>query len=433
MLARFLILSALAAVGCDKVSDENLDKWTHTEKGPDKLKNAFADESIDADLSAHAGANMLKKNMDSDVRQELEAMSAPRRAAVIGKLAPRLWQLARVEREDVLPDSGRIAAKDMLVLMRKYADEAGKGQIDGYLVDWYGVKSYEARAQAGGHLGPEVMRTVGPAGGKKLVEVLNSLIAAPGQEKTKNKIGDQLLLGIAASGSPDGVKALLELVKTDHGDATLSRRAMGALYLTYVNPRGQFDIRTAEPLVTVVDQLGGIAETEALPDGVADDAIALIGATGAPACVAPLVAMISYPHSLSRFKFAAANNAIRCGGLPAIKTIFHALPDVPYAQLELKGSVVVDTAKLTPRDQVLAAMRELLGDKNKIARWAAVETILAMRSAEDAPKLAALAGEREVLVGFFGDQSGVEPKARKTDPTLGERAKEAAGQLTAGK
>lgn len=433
MLARFLMITALAAVGCDKVSDENLDKWTHTEKGPDKLKNAFADESIDADLSAHAGANMIKKNMDGDVRSALESMSAPRRAAVVGKLAPRLWELARVEREDVLPDSGRIAAKDMIVLVRKYADEAGRGQIDSYLVDWYGVKSYEARAQAGGHLGPEVMRLVGPAGGKKLVEVLNSLVAAPGQEKTKNKIGDQLLVGIAASGSPDGLKALFELVKTEHGDQTLPARAMAAIYLAYVNPRGQFDIRTAEPLVPFLDQLGGIAETESLPDGVADDAIALIGAAGAPACVAPLVSMISYPHSSSRFKFAAANNALRCGGLSAVRAVFHALPDVPYAQLELKGSIVVDTAKMTPRDQVLVAMRELLGDKNKIARWAAVETILAMHSADDAPKLAALAGERDVLVGFFGDQSGVDPKARKTDPTLGERAKEAAGQLTAGK
>ncbi len=113
--------------------------------------------------------------------------------------------------------------------------------------------------------------------------------------------------------------------------------------------------------------------------------------------------------------------------------MFHALPDVPYAQLELKGSVVVDAAKLGPKDQLVAALRELLADKNKIARWAAVETLLQMKSVEDAPRLAAMAGDREVLVGFFGDQSAVDPKSRKMDPTLGERAKEVAGQLTAGK
>ena len=74
-----------------------------------------------------------------------------------------------------------------------------------------------------------------------------------------------------------------------------------------------------------------------MPDGVPDEAIALIGAVGAPACVAPLVAMIGYPHSLARFKFAAANNALKCGGLPAVRDIFHALPDVPYAQARAPG------------------------------------------------------------------------------------------------
>jgi hypothetical protein len=436
MLARSLLFAALvasAAAGCDKVSDENLDKWTHTEKGPDKLKHAFADESIDPDLAAHAGANMVKKGMEGDVRTELEAMSAARRTQVTGKLAPRLWELARVEREDVLPSGGQIAAKDMLVVLRKYADDAGKGQIDSYLVDWYGVKSYEARAQAGGHLGPEVMRLIGPAGGKKLVELLNSLIAAPGQEKVKNRIGDQLIIGIAASGSPDGVKALIELIKTDHGDATLPTRAMNALFATYVNPRGQFEIRTAEPLAPFVDTFAGIAETESMPQGVPDDAVSLIAAVGAPACIKPLVAMVSYPNSAPRFKYAAANNALHCGGLASVHDVVHALPDVPYAQLDLKGSVAGEIALMTPRDQVLAVVRELLTDKNKIARWTAVETLLVMKSVEDAPKLAAMAGDKELLVGFFGDQSGVPAKDRKTDPTVGQRAKEVAGMLTSGK
>ncbi len=128
MLARLLLISAIAAAGCDKVNDENLDKWTHTEKGPDKLKRAFADESIEPDLAAHAGANLVKKGMEGDVRGELDTMSPGRRVQVVGKLAPRLWDLARVEREEVLPDAGQIAAKDMLVVLRKYADDAGKGR-----------------------------------------------------------------------------------------------------------------------------------------------------------------------------------------------------------------------------------------------------------------------------------------------------------------
>src|SRR4051812_38235719 len=87
-----------AATGCEKTDHDNIDKWTHTQKGPEKLKNTFVDETLDADLSAHAAANMLRTGKEGDVRAGFESMSAPRREAVIGKLAPRLWDLARVEK-----------------------------------------------------------------------------------------------------------------------------------------------------------------------------------------------------------------------------------------------------------------------------------------------------------------------------------------------
>src|SRR5690348_14460033 len=56
-----LVLIAILVAGCEKTTHENIDKWTHTEKGPDKLRHAVADESIDPDLSAHAAANMMVK------------------------------------------------------------------------------------------------------------------------------------------------------------------------------------------------------------------------------------------------------------------------------------------------------------------------------------------------------------------------------------
>ena len=72
----------------------------------------------------------------------------PRGAAptVVQKLAPRLWELARVEGDMQLPNPTQVRAKDALVLVRKSADDATKAQIDGYLVDWYCVGSYEGRA-----------------------------------------------------------------------------------------------------------------------------------------------------------------------------------------------------------------------------------------------------------------------------------------------
>jgi hypothetical protein len=77
---------------------------------------------------------------------------------------------------------------------------------------------------------------------------------------------------------------------------------------------------------------------------------------------------------------------------------------------------------MTPRDQVLAELRGLLNDNNRVARWVAVETLAAMKSVEDAPKIAAIKGS-EKLLGFWGDG------AAKPDPTLAQRAKELAASL----
>jgi hypothetical protein len=89
------------------------------------------------------------------------------------------------------------------------------------------------------------------------------------------------------------------------------------------------------------------------------------------------------------------------------------------------GGVSGEIARLTPRDKVLASLRKLLDDHRVLARWVAVETLAAMKSAEDAPKLAAIKSS-DRLVGYWGDE-------RKAEPTLGQRAKELADELAKNK
>lgn len=431
MVARALTIAValFLAAGCEKTNDENIDKWTRTQKGPGKLKKAMIDEDLDADLSAHAAANLIKMQQDNEVRAALEKMSPARRTQVIGKLAPRLWDIARIENDKNLPNAQQIIAKDALISTRKLADDSQKQQIDNYLIDWYAVESYEGRATVGATLGATVMRMVGPAAGKKLMSVANSVLAAPGQEKVKNRIGDELMLGLAASGSTEGVKFLLDLVKLDRGDPTQSKRAMAALYKTYVDPQGLFDIASPEPLVSSLDQLVSIAKDDALPGQVINDAVALIRAVGAPACFAPLVGMVKIPHRESRFKYVAAFNALKCGGAKSITEVVRALPDQgAYVKEELQGSVSGEIARMSPKDQVLAALRELLGDKSTVARWVAIEALAAMKSTEDASKIAALSGTKDKLVGYWGERN----PENKPDPTLGQRAKELADQLGKG-
>ncbi|HTR52876.1 MAG TPA: hypothetical protein VMJ10_19310 [Kofleriaceae bacterium] len=434
-MSRLLLIAiALALAGCEKTTHENLDKWTHTEKGAGKIAKALADESIDPDLSAHAAENMMvKTGKDADVRTALEQMSSGRRTEVVAKLAPRLWGEARVEGDMSKPNATQVIAKDQLIAIRKYADDATKQQIDSYLVDWYCVGSFEQRSELGSNYGYTVMRLIGDRAAKKLMEVGNATIAAPGQDKVKNRIGDNLMIGLAATCTTDTVTYLLDIVKmaNDRHDDTLPGRALDAIYKAYVDSGGLFDPCPPAALQPDIDRFVAIAKDEGLGANVAQDGVKLLRTIGPPACIAPLVGMVGHPHPNPHFKYVIAQQALRCGGVAAIKDVVRALPDVAYTKEELDGAIAAEIAPMSPRVQVLAALRELLDDKSHIARWAAVETLAAMKSTEDAPRLAAVKSS-DKLVGFWGDQTGLPPKDRKEEPTLGARAKELAEQLGKG-
>lgn len=421
------LVLGLASLGCEKLDHENIDKWSHTSKGPAKLLKAVTSDSADADLSAHAAANLIRRDDDREVYAAFETMAPARRAEVIARLAPRLWQTARVENERELPSKPQVAAKDALVRIRRWADEPTRQQIDGYLIDWYAVASYEDRARAGANQGAMVMRLVGRAAAKKLIAVVNGVIAAPGQDKVKNRLGDELLLGVAATGDPDAVKYVLDIARMDRGDPTLPTRAMTALYKAFVEPDG-FEVADREALVPNLAAIVAVARDDNMPGQAANDAVALIRAVGAPRCLAPLLGMVAAPHRNARFKYVVANNALRCGGAKAIVDVVRALPDGGvYARDEVDGAISGEIARMTPRDQAQAAARALLDEPSTLSKWVGIEALGAMKATEDAPRIAALASRRERLVGYWGERGG----AGRSDPTLGERAREISAQLGA--
>lgn len=424
-IAAIAAACALAgASACEKTDHDNIDKWTHTQKGPDKLKAAFLDESLDPDLSAHAATNMLKTGKDGDVRAGFETLSASRRTQVIAKLAPRLWELARVERETDLPRGDQIGAKDLLFAIRKYADPEETKQIDGYLIDWYCVESYEGRANGGGNTGPKVLRAIGAPAAKKLVSVVNGIVAKP-----RNRIGDGILVALAAVGTAETVKYVLDIAKMDRGDKTLANRALDALEIAFVKNDALFDLVPPDALAANIGPLSEIVKDEKMPAHAANDAVDLIRAAGAPVCLKPLMDMIGYPHKDEAFTYMAVQNALVCGGAKSIVEIVKAIPDGSYDLLAVQGAFSGPLVKLTPQSAVLTALRELADEKKPIARWIAIEGFAALKSKEDKARVEAVGKDTTKLVGYWGDQSNVDPGQRKTDPTLGARAKEIAAAL----
>jgi hypothetical protein len=421
-IAVALVLGGLA--GCEKTNDENIDRWLTTSKGTGKLVKAFADEDIDPGLSAHAGANLIKKQKDPEFRKTLEAMSAGRREKVAGLLARRLWSLARVENPKQLPEAEQIGAKDALVMIRKWGDGAQRAEIDGYLIDWYAVSSYEKRAPMGMNSGAAVIRMIGPPAARRMIGVVNALIAEPGQEKEKNKIHDELLLALAASASPEAVRHVLDIARLDRGDKSLASRATNQLYTAYVDPHNLIDVVPPDPLVPNAPHLAALAKDPTQPGSVINNALALIRAVGGRSCVEQLVPLIPVPHREAKFKYVAATFALRCGGPKSIVQVLHAMPDPgAYQREDVAGSIVLEISKLTPREEVQAALRPLLEDRSTVVRWLTIEALAAIKSVEDTPRIAALSGRTARLTGYWGETG-------KPDPTLGQRAKELAEQLS---
>ena len=88
-----------------------------------------------------------------------------------------------------------------------------------------------------------------------------------------------------------------------------------------------------------------------------------------------------------------------------------------------RSSKLVGLNVYNDSNESLGSINDLLTDKSRVARWVAVETLAAMKSVEDAPKIASVKGGGDKLIGYWGDRGG------KPDPTLGQRAKDLATEL----
>ena len=116
--------------------------------------------------------------------------------------------------------------------------------------------------------------------------------------------------------------------------------------------------------------------------GVWYSAVALIRVVGAPACIAPLVSMVAHPHPDPAFRYFGPDHALKCGGVAAIKPVVLAMPDVPYDQKRLEGSVILAISNISPREAVLEELRDLLVEKSRMARWVASSWVSRMPASE---------------------------------------------------
>lgn len=436
--AAFLVcvLAWACALGaCEEPSHENIDRWMRTEKGPGKIEQALRDPALAADLRAHAGQNLIRMENPEAVQAAFEDMAADQRQAVLGKLVPRLWDDARIEGEMTRPSALQIGAKDALHDLRPFADQASREAIDDYLVEWLTGGYYAGRSQTGRARGAAIIQAAGPRAAPRVLAAVRALVAAPPDASgARPEIEAELLVGLAVTGSPEAVALLLDLAGLADRDPALPGRALSALYAAYVDNGQRFDLAGGQALVPHLDRLAAMVQAPARGNALANDIIDIIAAAGAPACIAPLIGLLAVPLRSDDHLWVIGNAAVRCGKTRALVPVAEALPRARgYEARKLRGALWEPMAALDDADGVAAQARVLLQSESWVARITGVELLgqLARRAsaAADAERVRALAGDRTVLRGWWGDQDSVPRGERKSPPRLGERAAEVAKQL----
>ncbi len=441
---------ALALVAaCAKASHENIDKWLETQKGPGKLADALSDGDLSPDLRGHAAVNLIRLHKGEGVYAELDKMSDKTRQAVVAEMVPRLWQLARIEGRMKVPSQVQMEAKDGLFYLRKRADQATRLQIDAHLVNWLTGGYYKGRSDTGTATGAMIVRgaaadtaDLAPADdpvkvADKMTAALNAVVAAPPDEAGQALvISDELVYGVALTGRPEAVGKLLELVDSkalNEKHPKLDRQIMVMLERAYTDTD---DVPKADPrgLQAHIDVLAPMSSDERRSLEIQSIALNLVKAAGMPACLDPLVGMISAPHSNDRFRWAAAQRALDCGQVAAILPVAEAFPSGgSYRKLDLDDSLISRMKAMTPAADVAAKARTLVGSDKWVSRAVGIELLgalaLAGSAKEDAARLRALAGDKTTLRGWWGDQEDVPKAKRKQAPTVGALAVEVAKGL----
>lgn len=439
LVATAVLLVAASLAGCEKVDHENLDRWMSTENGADKLTKALRSDDHDADIRAHAAQNLIlhPEGLFGVVKDELDNMDKGEAQSVMEKLAPRLWENARIAGEMDVPTPEQGQAKDALYDLRKYAGDKTRAQIDEYLIEWLAGGYYDGRAKVGRVGGREIIRDIGrPAAPKLLEGARRILIKPPGSEGEHIKMGDQLLVALANTGDPAAAEFVIDLAIKDYKDETLPKRALAAMHDAYVEPAQGTPIPGRDPLLPHVLKLAAIAKDENLPGEMNNDAVDLIGAIGPPECVPPFVEMASLPAAQSAFRWVGAQRGLRCGGALAVVPILEAVPkEYGFERALLEKYLWKEILAAPGAKQVADQLRELLKSSSWVARVTGIEVLGMMKNketaAEDAKRIRALAGERTVLGGWWGKQKDVPPGKKKKDPTLGQVAQQVAADLEA--
>src|SRR5579863_841853 len=217
-----LWLLVALALGCSRVTSENIAVWKTTEKGPDKLHDALADHSVAPKLRAEAAVALVDIGHSGEVDQILTAASADDRADIAKSLEPAY----EVAMKDPAPEKS-LAYRDALFSLRQVASAEDQKRIDAALLPALEAELMTGKVRQGEHSLDKMLTAIGPASSAMLVRVLGAPDQPYGQAaELLAKVGDE-------AGRDKGAAALIarapKIKAKEKEHPELFYKALGAL------------------------------------------------------------------------------------------------------------------------------------------------------------------------------------------------------------
>lgn len=212
-------LACLSVAGC-KVTQEDIDYWTGTQKGPGKIVAVLLADKYEDELRAYAGLALvqMEPRPATDTQEAVDGVSELQaavrqlpedtRARLVDTMTPQLIRMMRGEDAPAAEGEGvprrQVRAKDAAFLLIPYASDAHRQELSDAVVDWFTV-DFNGRSLEGNYSAEQVVRQLGAPAASRLVNAMSArlpqqalvkvaeLIATLGDRPTKQRAATRLV------------------------------------------------------------------------------------------------------------------------------------------------------------------------------------------------------------------------------------------------
>lgn len=472
-IARLVLFALLASAGC-KVGEADVDTWKGTVKGPGKMVAVLQADKYDLDLRAYAAlglVDMERHDVDgvAELLNAMEKLDGATRDRIIQTLIPNLIKLMQATPAGAPasaegPPARQIRAKDAAFALVTYANPDSRKALTDAVMHWY-TADFNGRSLSGNYSAEQVVRALGSAAARNLVDALNAqlpqqalvklaeLIGQVGDADAKQRAAQKLVAIEAEMRGPEFLKWLTgqinqQLAGQGAVDAQRIEKAaklnrekfiddgvipamaqvadqpeVAARLLAIAGDKeGSSTERRTRALQALqgkvhedqLHQLLALALDPSAPVSVQDYAFDRVGDIRSPKAIAPMWPLVQDGEK-QRQRWRAGELVLAIGGPTVLSEFFSKLPtgsDVKYEPEELEG-YAARLGQMTPLPVSVAAAQ--LSSPNWWGRVIALCFFQRKGTDADIPMLSRL----------LSDNASVKGKNWESGTTVGKVAKQA--------